>query len=264
MTPIRMSRAFTLLELLVVVAIMGLLGTVAIGGYSGITRGMTNEGARKAADGIAEIALRRAQIDQCTTYLCVYTEVMSPDTDERSAVVRGYAVAIRGSGRFSAVSGNFLLDEFSDRDKNVLSLRRMDGSPMTDDDYEKRATRLKLYKMDGSGDYAVVRDFAKKDGPTEEFLDSDEPPFRRTLHGFLKEAGGASFKVGEEYGEEFAAIRLPNGYTFASAAKSTYSQSDLGLLKVRIHRISCTDTSAPRLEVWRRTPDGNSEQVKNK
>ena len=39
-----MKRAFTLIELLLVVGIMGLLGTVSVGGYQQMRRGMEEKG----------------------------------------------------------------------------------------------------------------------------------------------------------------------------------------------------------------------------
>ena len=61
------KRAFTLVELLVVVGIMATLATVSIGSYFAVVRGMADRGALAAATSVISLALERARIDMQPT-----------------------------------------------------------------------------------------------------------------------------------------------------------------------------------------------------
>ena len=54
------KRAFTLVELLVVVGIMATMGTMSIGGYFAIARGMADRGAFATATSVISLAQERA------------------------------------------------------------------------------------------------------------------------------------------------------------------------------------------------------------
>ena len=62
-----MKKAFTLVELLVVVGIMGLLGTVSVGGYRAMQRGMADKGVMENVNSFVRAAYQRAQIDRQPT-----------------------------------------------------------------------------------------------------------------------------------------------------------------------------------------------------
>ena len=55
------KRAFTLVELLVVVGIMATMATISIGGYFAIARGMADRGAISTATSLISLAQERAR-----------------------------------------------------------------------------------------------------------------------------------------------------------------------------------------------------------
>ena len=64
-----MKKAFSLLELLVVIGIMGMMATLAISSYTSLTRGMNDRAALDLGKSVAEAALQRATRDRQNTYL---------------------------------------------------------------------------------------------------------------------------------------------------------------------------------------------------
>lgn len=109
-----MNKAFTLLELLVVIGIMGLLGTVSVGGYRAMQRGMEERGVMQNVTAFVRTAYERAQIDRQPTAIFFWNETLRDATEDETEIVVGKAVAVRCQGRLSAVSGNLLADEFAD------------------------------------------------------------------------------------------------------------------------------------------------------
>ena len=112
-----MKRAFTLLELLVVVAIMGLLGTISVGGYRQMQRGMEERSALETASRFIRMAYQRAQIDRKPTAVYFWNETMREADSEgyENEIVVGKAVAVRQHGRISGLNGgDGLVDEFAD------------------------------------------------------------------------------------------------------------------------------------------------------
>lgn len=275
-----LRRAFTLLELLTVVAIMGVLGTISIGGYFAITAGMAERGAIEAIRGILKVANQRAMIDDCPVYICLYNEVLSPDEDDKASKVSGLAIVVKGAGRVTAVENNDTwYDEFADMDQYFNALRK-NGEPLkTEDDFEKAATQFRLFKInDMSGDFVTVHNGKRLnngqgwDEPDYEDIISPESatpgqerprPTPIMAYGYKRVSGSAKFVVGEEYGKEFASIRLPPGFTFASG-KSSYSVSDAGkLISVKVERIPPSGKTNLKLPLFKRSPDGRTYTAVN-
>ena len=67
-----MKRAFTLVELLVVIGIMGFLGTVSVGGYRAMQRGMEERGVMQNVNTVVKTAFERAQIDRQPTWIWMW------------------------------------------------------------------------------------------------------------------------------------------------------------------------------------------------
>ena len=109
-----MNRAFTLIELMVVMAIMGLLGTVSVGGYRAMQRGMEERGVMQSVNSFIRTAYQRAQIDRQPVVVFFWNETERLASEEHTEVVVGRAVAVRRYGRISAVSDGLLIDEFAD------------------------------------------------------------------------------------------------------------------------------------------------------
>ena len=113
-------RAFTLIELLMVVMIMGLLGTVTVGGYRAMQRGMEERGVMENANHFIRAAYRRAQIDRQPVAVYFWNETLREETDTEPLIVVGRAVAVRRAGRVSRYIDPYLYDEFGDLDKERL------------------------------------------------------------------------------------------------------------------------------------------------
>lgn len=254
-----MKRGFTLVELLVVIGIMGMLATVSIGGYSAVTRGMAERGAIDAAAGAAEIAFQRAKIDRTRTYLYLFNEVLRLDSEDNVGLVSGVAVAVRPVGRFTRVSGSEFYDEFGDLNQSYSALEE-ESRDASASEKEQSAASVTIYNL-RTRETSTVREGVYRSPTVAEPDLEDANGKTRDLcaYGF-KKISGASFEVGDAYGQEFAVMRLPPGYVFSSSVTMA-SSSDLGRKLVDVREILPTHGSAPSIEVFSRRPDGSFKSV---
>jgi prepilin-type N-terminal cleavage/methylation domain-containing protein len=229
-----MRKAFTLLELLVVVGIMGMLGVAATAGYSALVRGMTERGAVAAATGLLRAARERAQVDRVPTAVFCYNRLLRAATQDDNAVVVGVMTAVRRSGRLTYVKGTFLFDEFADLDRTYESSGNANEL--------RNGSGFRLYKLNGKPSdmqYSIVADrvlsdpqaemailFGGSDGATldgEEIVKNSYAELQSgafvNLGKSQSEPGGWS--VGDGYAFEFAEIQLPEGFIFGRKVPST-------------------------------------------
>lgn len=227
-----MKRAFTLLELLVVIGIMGLLGTVSIGGYRAITRGMEQSGAVDNASRFVHAAFQRSLIDRQPVAVYYWNETIKGETSDDYAIVVGKAVAVRRAGRFSRVQGGVLYDEFADL--NITYPTNSSSSAST-------AATMNLYPMDDVSDTSfersLVSSFVEAEYQQEVFLldpvtgtetmpnNMVAPPTDREImmHGFKVVSGYQGWKAGDAYGFEFQYLTLPHNYIFGDQFSTSIS-----------------------------------------
>lgn len=221
-----MKKAFTLLELLVVMGIVGLLGTVSVGGYHAMQRGMEERGVIQNVNAFVRAAYHRAQIDRQPTAVYFWNETVRSRTMDEHEIVVGKAVAVRRFGRFSRVSGSVLIDEFADLDLTYETDRESTGGQ------SRQSNVIYLYPMEKLSDIASgtqlrrsmvsarVSDesdtvvFANGNPPTAEGNDSENTV---PAWGFeIRDEGGVQWKAGMAYGLEFMQIELPRNYVFGS------------------------------------------------
>ena len=103
-------KAFTLLELLLVMAIMGFMGTVAVGGYRAMRRGMEERSVMQNVNQFIRSAYQRAQIDRQPVAVYFWNETLREETGDEPIQVVGKAVAVRRSGRLTQVDNDKLYD----------------------------------------------------------------------------------------------------------------------------------------------------------
>ena len=251
---------------------MGLMGAIAIGGYSAVVRGMSDRAALDAAKGIIDAALQRANLDRKKTYVYLSDEVVKVDSEMSAGIVNGVAIAVRPVGRVSAVVGDLICDEFGDLANTYASLSAEEGS--SDSEMEASASTMKLYSIPQK-DFALVKEGVFKtsvqvnrtletpDGSEETSTGVSGEDWEKRgfyYYGFKKVGGGATFSAGDEYGQEFAVARLPPGYTFSSSVQMS-GASNLGQQGGRIIELNPTDNASPGVTVYRRRPDGNFESI---
>ena len=214
--------AFTLVELLMVMMIMGLLGTLTVGGYRAMQRGMEERGVMENVNHFICAAYRRAQIDRQPVAIYFWNETLREETDTEPIIVVGRAVAVRRAGRISRFLDPYLYDEFGDLDKERLveNADDEDGENVNSGSTEND-NLVPLYKMNSktSNGRSLVSQTTKNvtDQNRDTLLSTGEmrvveiPCYAYVL----KDAGSAGeWHAGDAYGLEFAEIQLPHGYLF--------------------------------------------------
>jgi len=233
-----MTKAFTLLELLLVMAIMGFMGTVAVGGYRGMQRGMEERGVMQNVNEFLKSAYSRAQIDRLPVVVYLWNETVQLETQNKDLTVVGHAVAVRPFGRLSGVQGKYLFDEYGDLRSSADESESGDGGMAG---VESAGNSTYIYKVDSSSS-PMRRSIISQ---TTVYQPVDEPVFgcRLPAGGSSSNGGGMSnlvkipvycyvlsssdnsgvqWKTGDAYGFEFQELVLPHNYIFGS----TYSQSE--------------------------------------
>lgn len=143
-------RAFTLVELLVVIGLMGLLATISIGGYFAATRGMAARGAMQDTASLIRQAMQTCLIDQVPTAVLFVNRRLNDSEKEGEAY--GTAIAVKMAGRISYIANNgtlvngsgcgpILIDEFSDWNQSYSTDSAASGS---------KQNGFRLYRMFGS------------------------------------------------------------------------------------------------------------------
>ncbi len=218
-------KGFTLLELLVVVGIMGLLGTASIGAYRSITRGMEERGALQNASQFMHAAFQRAMIDRQPTAVYVWNETLQSSTADQNEIVVGKAVAVRRAGRITGIDGNYLLDEFADLNLTYpVSEGSQSGSTMflyqldnVQDglkrsrvyDSVRKSTANEIYLLDPVGGAAEQTTGALPAPPGSGAID---------IYGFeIENQNGVTWEVGSAYGFEFMSLELPHNFIFGNS-----------------------------------------------
>lgn len=215
--------AFTLIELLMVIMIMGLLGTVTVGGYRAMQRGMEERGVMENANHFIRAAYRRAQIDRQPVAVYFWNETLREETDTEPMIVVGKAVAVRRAGRISRYVDPYLYDEFGDLDKErLIESAEDEDEENADSGSTENDNLVPLYKMNSrsSNGRSLVSQTTKKvsEQNKDTLLSTDRMVEIPCYAYVLKSAGTAGeWHVGDAYGFEFAEIQLPHGYLFGSS-----------------------------------------------
>ena len=248
-------RAFTLIELLFVIAIMAIMGTVAVGGYRAMQRGMDERGTMENVNAFIRAAYQRAQIDRLPTVVYFWNETLATeDVSNNTLRVIGKAVAVRRGGRITDVlsSGKFLVDEFADLNYTYSTDDATsdygDGSksgandtmflyPMDDVDRLTSSSTIRRSTVWNKvcGQSLSVMYLSSQDGMLPKDADFNSGTTGDGISGttardaggietyafYVQDAGSVQWKRGMAYGFEFAQIQLPVGFMFGNQYSST-------------------------------------------
>jgi len=204
--------------------IMGLLGTISIGGFRAMRRGMEQSSVMRNVDQFVHNAYQRAVLDRQPTAVYFWNETRRLESDTESLLVVGRAVAVRRSGRITAKEGSYLIDEFGDL--RHAELKNAKGTALTS---LEDGIKVYLYKMNGNesggpdGNRSAISQATLYTGDKTAVNQMLTDPDWITHHsgnaaqiatyGWYTEDAG-SWKVGDAYGFEFAELTLPNNYIF--------------------------------------------------
>lgn len=232
-------RGFTLLELLMVVAVMGLLGTVATAGYYAAVSNMEVRGAQDSVASLIQAAQQRAATDHVPTGVYFYNQLLREGAVSHNANVVGVAVAVRAGGRVSCVvdkGGKYLVDEYSDINRGRKVYRR-GMSSQDKSDLDNRASSMRLYRLDQSSQNIEVSEVYDYVVERVENIDTCEESFvtaggntTNILSYAYQIAQGTSnkadskWKAGDLYGYEIAAIQLPHNMIFGKTIPTSLNQ----------------------------------------
>jgi len=250
-----MKKAFSLLELLVVIGIMGVMASLAIASYSSVTRGMNDRAALDVAKSVLDAAWERAKLDGTKTYVYLFDEVVKPDSDMSAGVVAGVAIAVRPVGRITLAPGDDVYyDEFGDLEQTFGILENEDEQK-SEGEKEKEAASIRLYNIRTRSVSTVREGVFAKTLPLKDLEDASSDEHEVTVFGF-KKVSGDGFRAGDAYGQEFAVTRLPPGYTFSSSVNMS-GASSLG--QHQVGNVIEVDPAqgAPAVTVYMRRPNGS-------
>lgn len=223
------NKGFTLLELLMVVAVMGLLGTVATAGYYAAVSGMEVRGAKESVASLIQAAQQRAATDHVPTCVYFYNQLQRESSVSHNASVVGVAVAVRAGGRVSCVvdsGGRHLVDEFSDinRGRKVYS-REMTSQERSD--LDNRTSVMRLYRIDPAGkklevsevyDYVVKRirtvDTSYETYAAHGGASTNIASYAYKIASGTSGSADANWRAGDLYGYEIAVLQLPRNMIF--------------------------------------------------
>lgn len=224
-------QGFTLLELLMVVAVMGLLGSVATAGYYAAVSGMEVRGAKESVASVIQAAQQRAATDHVPTGVLFSNKLLREGTVSHSAIAVGTAVAVRAGGRVTCVVDKYLFDEFNDINYGRKSIRR-NGNNEDNAAIEAGASSMLLYKIGKSKiqssevkDYVVERSELTRGNPERRaMVGGSTSPTHMPSYGFqVVNANSVQWSAGDLYGYEIAAIQLPHNMIFGKKAPSSMS-----------------------------------------
>jgi prepilin-type N-terminal cleavage/methylation domain-containing protein len=198
--------AFTLFELLIVIAIMAILGGIAMGGYRAMERGVAERSTLRSLNQFVRAAYHRAQIDKVPVAVFYWNETLRNETDMDPPVVVGKAVAIKRVGRITKITGSAIYDEFNDLQFfNSKFVKSESGA-------------IWMYKMNGDEGANMERSRISKEtfGESAQLTLVLGDGTSKTIQDYCYKLldGAGEWGCGDAYGFEFLDITLPHNFIF--------------------------------------------------
>lgn len=225
-------RGFTLIELIAVIGLMAMLGTVATAGYRAATRGMTYTGIANDVEALVKSAEQTSFIENVPTAVIFYNEPVSAATGaaESGENFRGVAMAVKMAGRLSGVQDGVLLDEYAGWEHSYPKSGNFDDAGMRffkmdlisgNANLDSCSTLVEPYlvKVDASKNGDYFAGMRLELGKVAEKLKMDENTFKARW-GLKRRGGVGDWKPGDAYGMEMGMVALPAGYWFGNSAPS--------------------------------------------
>lgn len=258
-----MKKGFTLLELLIVVGIMAMLGSISVNGYRAVVRGMEERSAISSSSAFLRAARQRAQIDNKPICIIYWNEMLKAETEDEPAIIVGKAIAVQQVGRITGVeTGKYFLDEFGDLNlgydwvsdgetPDSRNQMRVYNLSTKDCQFATVSTQVaETYCETSDSSYLKSENIDR--GLASDIKDSGDGI---RAFAFMKVGGNATFEPGDAYGFEFANLTLPSGYLFGSDMPSSMSQPTTPLKKLSYFTINSTDKGKFEIEVYSLRPE---------
>ena len=250
-----LRRGFTLLELLVVMAIMGLLATASVTSYRSMRQGMEEGAVVRNASQFIRLAYQRSKIDMVPVNVYFWNETTKEESDDHPLSVCGRAVAVRKLGRLSGKDGQILIDEFGDLE--VFGCKDEDGRPDPSSSAYETDTGTWLYRVNGDEQTfqrTLVSRFTVPYKMTAikmiSYPESEDKEL--TPYGYFilpDDNGGVDWKKGDAYGLEFGEFTLPERYIFGNTFSSSVSTPNQEVKVMNFNPLGGSDGGSQTIDI---------------
>ena len=252
-------RAFTLLELLVVMAIMGLMATASITSYRTMRQGMEESSVVRNASQFIRLAYQRSKIDRVPVNVYFWNETRQVESDDGDKLsVAGRAVAVRRHGRVTSVEGMILVDEFGDLDVYGVTDDEGELDPGNTSGYQNDSG-MYLYRINGDESSFQRSIVSRSTAPvtTENIRMMSDPNWTPssdgpgiTAYGFyMKDKGGISWTKGDAYGLEFGDLELPDKYIFGNSFSESISTPIREIKVMNFNPLAAGDGGGQKIQI---------------
>lgn len=248
-------RGFTLLELLVVMAIMGLMATASITSYRSMRQGMEEGAVVRNASQFIRLAYQRSKIDMVPVNVYFWNETTKEESDDSPLTVCGRAVAVRKLGRITAKDGQKLIDEFGDLE--VYGCKDQDGKADPESTDYQNDSGTWLYRVNGNEQTfqrTLVSRFTVPSKDTAVRMISYPTSEDKTIvsYGYYilpDDKGGVDWKKGDAYGLEFGDFSLPERYIFGNTFSSSVSNPNTEVKVMNFNPLGGSDGGSQTIDI---------------
>ena len=265
-----MKRAFTLLELLVVMAIMGMMATASISAYRSMRLGMEEGAVVRNASQFVRLAYQRSKIDRVPVNVYFWNETRHlEDNDGNKLSVAGRAVAVRRLGRITSKESNKLVDEFGDLDVYGATDDEGELDPANTSAYQNDSS-MYLYRVNGDEQTfqrsLVSRTCAPFESQNIRLMsdpdwksDSENGSTITSYAYWLQDANGIDWKKGDAYGVEIGDFELPDRYLFGNSYSQSIDSPNREIKVMNFNSLGSSDGGGQTIQISAIRPNAQGE-----